>query len=95
MLNAVASGCLNSHFTDIAPEYPTFNVLITNANRIQAVQDALRFLRGSNKTQQAIAVVDGLELLDGDRLDIHPKKRTAANFRQQTSQKLTQLDDCQ
>jgi predicted ATPase len=53
MLNAVASGCLNSHFTNLAPEYPTFNVLITNANRTQAVQDALRFLRGSNKTQQA------------------------------------------
>jgi len=34
----------------------------------------LRFLRGSNKTQQAIAVVDGLELLDGDRLDIHRSK---------------------
>jgi Family of unknown function (DUF6079) len=74
MLNAVASGCLNSHFTNLAPEYPTFNVLITNANRTQAVQDALRFIRGSNKTQQAIAVVDGLELLDGDRLDIHRSK---------------------
>nr|MBA3921240.1 ATP-binding protein [Nostocaceae cyanobacterium] len=74
MLNAVASGCLNGYFTDQAPEYPTFNVLITNTNRNQAVQDALRFLKGSNRNQQAIAVLDALELLDGDRLDIHNSK---------------------
>ncbi|WYL94110.1 MAG: DUF6079 family protein [Gloeotrichia echinulata IR180] len=74
MLNSLASSCLASHFADQAPEYPTFNVLITSANRTQATQDALRFLKGSSKTQQAIAVLDALELLDGDKLDAHRSK---------------------
>lgn len=74
ILNTISSGCLASHFTDQAPEYPTFNVLITSANRSQAAQDALRFIKGSSKTQQAIAVLDALELLDGDKLDVHRSK---------------------
>jgi predicted ATPase len=74
MLNTVASGCLNSHFADQAPEYPTFSVLITTENRNKAAQDALRFLKGSSKNQQAVAVVDALELLDGDKLDIRRSK---------------------
>ncbi|MEH1940777.1 MAG: DUF6079 family protein [Nostoc sp.] len=74
LLNTISSGCLAGHFTDQAPEYPTFNVLITSANRSQAAQDALRFIKGSSKTQQAIAVLDALELLDGDRLDVHSSK---------------------
>ncbi|MEH2331136.1 DUF6079 family protein [Nostoc sp.] len=74
ILNTISSGCLAGHFTDQAPEYPTFNVLITSANRSQAAQDALRFIKGSSKTQQAIAVLDALELLDGDKLDVHSSK---------------------
>lgn len=74
ILNTISSGCLASHFSDQAPEYPTFNVLITSTNRSQAAQDALRFIKGSSKTQQAIAVVDALELLDGDKLNIHGSK---------------------
>jgi predicted ATPase len=74
LLNTISSGCLAGHFTDQAPEYPTFNVLITSANRNQAAQDALRFIKGSSKTQQAIAVLDALELLDGDKLDVHSSK---------------------
>ncbi len=76
ILNTISSGCLAGHFTDQAPEYPTFNVLITSANRSQAAQDALRFIKGSSKTQQAIAVLDALELLDGDKLDVHSSKYT-------------------
>ncbi|MCJ8278947.1 MAG: DUF6079 family protein, partial [Rivularia sp. ALOHA_DT_140] len=74
MLNTVAYSCLNAHFTDLAPEYPTFNILITSKNINQAARDGLRFLRGVNKTQQAIAVLDGLELLDGDKLDVRSSK---------------------
>lgn len=74
MLNVVASSCLNGHFNDIAPEYPTFSLLITNENRSQATQDALRFIKVNSKTQLGVAVVDGLELLDGDKLDIHRSK---------------------
>ncbi len=74
IVNTVGSSCLAAHFGDKAPEYPTFSVLITGANRVQAAQDALRWLRGTTKTQQAIAVLDALELLDGDRLDAYRSK---------------------
>jgi energy-coupling factor transporter ATP-binding protein EcfA2 len=61
---------LATHFQDTAPEYPTFSVLITSDNRSQAAQDALRALRpGAGRTQQATAVLDALELLDGSKFD--------------------------
>lgn len=49
-------------------------VLITSENRTQAAQDALRAIAGQNRTKQAIAVLDGLELLDGERLDPYRSK---------------------
>jgi hypothetical protein len=69
MVNAVASVCLAPHFEDQAKEYPTFAVLITGANRAQAAQDALRWMKGATQSKQATAVLDALQLLDGDRLD--------------------------
>ncbi len=68
-VNAAGAACLAGHFADRAPEYPHFSVLITGANRAQAAQDALRWMRGAVRSQQAAAVLDALELLDGDRLD--------------------------
>ena len=69
MVNAVASVCLAPHFEDQAKEYPTFSVLITGSNRAQAAQDALRWMKGATQSKQATAVLDALQLLDGDRLD--------------------------
>jgi hypothetical protein len=77
IVNTVGSVCLASHFEDQAKEYPTFSVLITSANRGQAAQDALRWIKGTTKTQQATAVLDALELLDEDRLD--PSRSRCAN----------------
>ncbi|MTJ55916.1 ATP-binding protein [Anabaena sp. UHCC 0253] len=74
MLNAVASGCLAVHFDDQAPGYPHFNQLVTKDNRKQYVQDALRSLKGGNKTKQAITVLDALGLLDGDKLVVSQSK---------------------
>lgn len=68
LVNAVGSVCLEQHFADQAPEYPTFGVLVTGQNRPLAAQDAVRSLRGSTRTQQATAVLDALELLDGERI---------------------------
>jgi len=66
----VASICCADHFATQAPEYPRFSVLITNANRGQAAQDALRWMRmsGAGKSQQAVAVLDALELLKDDKV---------------------------
>jgi hypothetical protein len=68
IVNAVGSACLATHFQDKAPEYPTFSVLVTSANREQAAQGALRWINKASTSQQAVAVLDALELLDGDRL---------------------------
>ena len=69
LINAVAGICLEGHFAEQAPDYPTFSVLITSRNRAQAAQDALRWIAGATKTRQGTAILDSLGLLDGDRLD--------------------------
>jgi energy-coupling factor transporter ATP-binding protein EcfA2 len=68
IINAAASYCLEEHFQRQAPNYPEFSVLITNDSIDQAAQDALRYMRGTTQTRQATAVLDALDLLDGDRL---------------------------
>ena len=77
IVNAVASTCLSAHFEDVAPDYPAFSVLVTGTNRAQAAQDALRAIGGAARTKQATAVLDALELLDGDRLDSSRSKYAA------------------
>ena len=74
LVNTVAGVCLDTWFQDQAPEYPFFSVLITGVNRAQAAQDALRAIAGQNRTKQATAVLDALELLDGERLDPYRSK---------------------
>ena len=69
LVNTLASICLESHFEDQAPDYPRFSVLIMKDTREQAAQDALWSIAGQNRTRQATAVLDALELLDGERLD--------------------------
>lgn len=86
LVNTVSSVALAPHFESQAPEYPTFSVLITSASRSQAAQDALRWLKGLTKTQQATAVLDALELLDGDQLT-PDRSRYAAYIRQQLQRK--------
>jgi hypothetical protein len=74
LVNTIAGICLGAHFQDQAPEYPFFSVLITGANRAQAAQDTLRAIAGQNRTKQATAALDALDLLDGDRLDPYRSK---------------------
>lgn len=74
LINTIAGICFGAYFQDQAPEYPCFSVLITGANRAQAAQDALRAIAGQKPTKQATAVLDALELLDGDRLDPYRSK---------------------
>ncbi len=78
IVNATASVCLEEYFREQAPDYPGFSVLITSESRPQAAQDALRWMRGATQTKQATAVLDALELLDGDRLN--PTQSRYANF---------------
>lgn len=67
-VDVAASVSLSTHFTDTAPEYPTFSTPITRANRGQAAQDALRWIAGGVKSKLGAAVLDALQMLDGDQL---------------------------
>jgi hypothetical protein len=69
VVNIVSGINLGQRFTDIAPDYPTFSVLVSEANRRQLVGSALRALAGGTRTKDAIAVLDALEMLDGDRIE--------------------------
>lgn len=67
-VNTAGSALLAAHFQDKSPDYPIFSVVITRQNREQAAQEALRWIAGSVKSKQGAAVLDALELLDGDVL---------------------------
>ncbi|MDE0031204.1 MAG: DUF6079 family protein [Deltaproteobacteria bacterium] len=69
LVNTIAGICLAPNFENQAPDYPFFSVLMTGNNGAQAAQDALRAIAGQNRTKQATAVLDALELLDGEKID--------------------------
>jgi hypothetical protein len=69
VVNVISGLALNNQFAEVAPEYPTFSALVTEVNRKQLVGNALRALAGGNRTKDAIIILDGLEMLDGDRID--------------------------
>jgi len=76
LVNTIAGVCLSTSFEDKAPDYPFFSVLITGNNRTQAAQDTLRAIAGQSRTKQATAVLDALEMLDGEKLDPSKSKYT-------------------
>jgi hypothetical protein len=66
-----ASRQLSGHFATICGEYPTFSRLLTfgkEGNAVAAIQDALRGL-SSPPTQTGAAVLDGLGLMSGEKID--------------------------
>ncbi len=69
LVNTLAGICLSPCFEDRAPEYPAFSVLVARDGSEQAAQDALRAIAGPTRTRQATAILDALELLDGDRVE--------------------------
>ena len=78
LVNTIAGVCLAPNFQNQAPGYPSFSILITGNNRDQATQDALRAIAGQSRTKQATAVLDALELLDGEKIE--PSKSKYAKF---------------
>jgi len=71
LLELTGSVCLATSFNDRYPEYPTFTVNLHSSNLKQPTEDVLRWLAGGVKNNQATAVLDGLELLEGDKLKPH------------------------
>lgn len=66
LMRTVAAVCLEPHFRDTAPNYPTFSELITHEARPQAARNTLAAIAGKPSSRQAHAVLHGLELLDGE-----------------------------
>jgi hypothetical protein len=69
IVNVVSGLALGPRFAEVAPEYPTFSVLVTEENRKQLVANTLKALTGSPRTKDAIAILEALEMLDGDRIE--------------------------
>lgn len=69
VVNVVSGLALNPQFAELSPEYPTFSVLVTEASRKQLVGNTLKALAGGTRTKDANAILDALEMLDGDRIE--------------------------
>ena len=68
VFEAIASVILSPEFHRQAPEYPSFSQYITGDSISEAARDVLRNLAGGTRTRRASAVLDGLGLLEGDKL---------------------------
>ena len=77
LINIAGSVCLGPQFENKSPDYPIFSVLITRRNREQAAGEALKWIAGGVKSKQGTAVLDALNLLDGDQL--RPRQSRYAN----------------
>ncbi len=69
VVNVLSGLALNPQFAEVSPEYPKFSTLLTESNRKQMIGNALKALSGSTRTKDANAVLDALEVLDGDRIE--------------------------
>jgi hypothetical protein len=67
-VDTAGAALLAPHFADRSPEYPIFSILVTRQNREQAAQEALRWIAGGVRSKQGTAILDALELLDGETL---------------------------
>src|SRR5271157_1571382 len=74
LLELTGSVCLAASFEDRYPEYPTFTVQLTASNLKQPTEDVIRWLAGGVKNNLATEVLDGLELLDDDKLKPHQSR---------------------
>jgi hypothetical protein len=73
-VDTVGGVCLAQHFHDQAPEYPEFGIPVRSATVEGQVRDALRWIAGQIKTQAGAAILDALDLLDGDQLAPYKSK---------------------
>ncbi len=78
LLQLTGSTCLASCFEDRYREYPTFTSKLTVSDLKQPTEDVIRWLAGGVKNQLATAVLDGLELLDVDKLKPHNSRYAKA-----------------
>ena len=69
VVNIVSGLALNPQFAETSPEYPSFSMLVTETNRKQLIGNTFKALAGGTRTKDATAILDALEMLDGDRIE--------------------------
>jgi hypothetical protein len=69
VVNVVSGMAMSQQFAEVSPEYPTFSALVTKNNLKQMVGSALKALAGGIRSKDATALLDALEMLDGDRIE--------------------------
>jgi hypothetical protein len=78
LVNLVGSTCLAACFAERYPDYPKFSVTLTTSNLGMAVEDAIRCLAGGLKTNVATAIIDGLELMEAEKIRPHGSRYAKA-----------------
>lgn len=66
-IDMAASITLDDHFNTVYPEFPVMKVKLTRKNREGTVRAAFDYFAG-RKNQQAVAMLQSFELLDGDKV---------------------------
>lgn len=69
IVNVISGIALNAHFGEAAPEYPKFSTLVTEGNRKNLVLSVLKAFAGGARTKDATAILDALEMMDGDKIE--------------------------
>lgn len=67
LIEAVAAALLSDYFHALAPEYPHFSQKISGEALPAACQQTLNYLAGGAPDKRTLAVLNALELFDGDK----------------------------
>lgn len=72
-IDLVASICLDEYFTKKYPEMPKFKIQITHRNRADIIRAGIDRFAG-RKNQQANALLESFDLLDGEKITVQNSK---------------------
>jgi hypothetical protein len=68
LIELIADVCLDSYFLELAPDYPSFPILVSHENLAQIAQEALRGIINPNRSKQAEGILRALLLLNRDNI---------------------------
>jgi hypothetical protein len=68
LIELVADVCLNNYFSELAPDYPIFPILVSHENLAQIAQEALRGIINSNRSKSSQGILRALELLNENQI---------------------------
>ena len=78
LVDLVCSVALEEVFEERYPEYPSFSIALTTDNIGDAVSSGIRALSGGVHNNLATAILDGLELVEGEKVRPHESRYAKA-----------------